>query len=64
MLCKLSAIHTGNFKGGLPGWLRGKRMCLPTQETKEHEFNPWAGKIPGGGNSNPLQYVYKEPCFP
>ena len=21
-----------------------------------HGFNPWAGKIPGGGNSNPLQY--------
>ena len=21
-----------------------------------HGFNPWTGKIPGGGNSNPLQY--------
>ena len=46
MLCKLSAMHTGNFKGGFPRWLRGKRMCLPMQEMKEHEFNPWVGRSP------------------
>ena len=28
-------------------------------QCKRHSFDPWVGKIPGGGNGNPLQY----PCL-
>ena len=34
-------------------WLRWLRICL---QCRRHGFNPWVGKIPGGGNGNPLQY--------
>ena len=30
------------------------------QEVQEPWFHPWVGKIPGGGNGNPLQYSYLE----
>ena len=32
---------------GLPRWLIGKEICLPTQEIQETlvQFNPWVGKI-------------------
>ena len=26
----------------------------------QYRFNPWVGKIPGGGNGNPLQYSCRE----
>ena len=31
---------------GFPGGARGKRPCLPVQETERYEFNPWVRKIP------------------
>ena len=40
---------------GFPRWLSGKQS---TCQSRRHGFNPWVGKIPGGGNGNPLQY----PC--
>ena len=33
-----------------------KRICLQCRRCRRHEFNPWARKIPKGGNSNALQY--------
>ena len=27
-------------------------------QCKRHSFDPWVGKIPGGGNGNPLQYSF------
>ena len=33
-----------------------KITYLPTQRHRRPEFHPWVGKIPGGGNGNPLQY--------
>ena len=32
------------------------RICLPCRRCRSHGFNPWVGKIPRGGNGNPLQY--------
>ena len=40
----------------LPSWLSGKEL---TCQRGCHSFCPWVGKIPGGGNKNPLQY----PCL-
>ena len=37
----------------LPWWLRGLSVCL---QCGRPEFDPWVGKIPGEGNSNPFQY--------
>ena len=34
-------------------WLSWLRICL---KCRRPGFNPWVGKIPGGGNGNPLQY--------
>ena len=38
---------------GLPWWLSGKESAC---QSRRHRFDPWVGKIPGGGNGNPLQY--------
>ena len=35
-------------------------QCWRCKRRKRHEFDPWVGKIPGGGHSNPLQYSYLE----
>ena len=40
---------------GFPGGAGGKE--LPTSAgDKRHRFDPWSGRSPGGGHSNPLQY--------
>ena len=33
-----------------------KSPACQCKRQKEHGFDPWVGKIPGGGNGNPLQY--------
>ena len=38
---------------GLPRWISGKEA---TCQCRRCRFNPSVGKIPGGGNVNPLQY--------
>ena len=39
------------MEGRLPRWLSGLRICL---QFRRHRFDPWVGKIPGGGNGNPF----------
>ena len=42
---------------GLPRWLMVKN--LPANQYRRRKrggFDPWVGKIPGGGHGNPLQY--------
>ena len=41
------------FSMGLPRWLSNKES---TCQCGRPGFDPWVGKIPGGGNDNPLQY--------
>ena len=36
----------------LPSWLTDKSTC----QHRRCGFNPWVGKMPGEGNSKPLQY--------
>ena len=40
----------------LPLWLRGKESTCQCRRHRICGFNPWVGKIPGGGNGNPLWY--------
>ena len=35
-------------------WLSGKHPTYQCWRCRRHKFNPWVGKIPGGGNDNPL----------
>ena len=42
-------------RGGLVG-ASGKEPVCQHKECKRCEFDPCVGKIPGGGNGNPLQY--------
>ena len=50
------------LNSGFPRWLSGKKtnkQKKPTCQCRSHRrcrFNPWMGKIPGGGNGNPSQY--------
>ena len=37
-------------------WHSGKEFSYQGRRHKGCAFDPWVGKIPGGGNSNPLQY--------
>ena len=40
----------------LPDGSAGKRIHLQCRRHRRCRINPWVGKIPGGGNGNPLQY--------
>ena len=37
-------------------WLSGKQSTCQCRKYRRCRFNPRVGKIPGGGNGNPLQY--------
>ena len=39
-----------------PRWLRGKASARQWRKDRRCGFDPWVGKIPGGGNGTPLQY--------
>ena len=39
--------------GGLPWWLSGKESSC---QCRRRGFDPWFGKVPGGGNSSPSHY--------
>ena len=41
---------------GFAGGASGKKPICQCRRHKRHRFNPWVGKIPGGGHGNPLQY--------
>ena len=44
-------VHTG-----FPGGANGKEPTCQCRRRKRFGFDPWVGKIPGGGHSYPLQY--------
>ena len=46
---------------GLPWWLSGKD---PTCQCRRCGFDPWFGRSPGEGNSNPLQYSWRRKWQP
>ena len=37
-------------------WHSGKKFACQYRKHRRHGFDPWVGKIPGGGNGNTLQY--------
>ena len=39
-----------------PGGTSDKEPACLCRRQKRHGLDPWVGKIPGGGNGNPLQY--------
>ena len=41
---------------GFSGGNNGKESTCKCRRLKRHGFSPWARKIPGGGQANPLQY--------
>ena len=41
---------------GFPGGSSGKEPICQCRRHKKLGFNPWVGKIPGGGHGNPFQY--------
>ena len=45
---------------GLPRLCCGREPACHCRRCKRHRCNPWVGKIPGGGNGNPLQYFCLE----
>ena len=38
------------------GGTGGKEPAYQSRRHKRRGFDPWVGKVPGGGNGNPLQY--------
>ena len=45
----------GDFRG-FPGGASGKEPTCQYRRHKRREFDPWVGKILGGGHANPLKY--------
>ena len=41
---------------GLPRCLSGKESACQCRRRRRCGFDPWVGKILGGGNGNPFQY--------
>ena len=41
--------------GGFPRWNSGRESACQCRRCKRYRLNPWVRKIPGVGNSNPLQ---------
>ena len=44
------------WEQGFPGGASQKEPACQCRRHKSQGFDPWVGKIPGGGNGNPLQY--------
>ena len=53
-------LDFSHFSDGLPRWLSGKESACQCRRHRTQEFNPWVGKISGGGSGNPLQYSFLE----
>ena len=49
------SIHT-QVTWGFPGGAGGKEPTCQCRREKRFGLDPWVGRIPGGGNGNPLQY--------
>ena len=41
---------------GFPGGTSGEEFASQYRRPKRHGFDPWVGRIPGGGHGNALQY--------
>ena len=50
---QLSNLH---FTVGFPGGASGKEPACQCRRHKRLRFDPWIGKVSGGGNGNPFQY--------
>ena len=48
---------------GLLWWLSSKEFACQCKRHRRCRFSPWVGKIPGGGNVNPLQNSCLENCI-
>ena len=49
-----------HIQKGFPGGACGKEPACQRRRHKRCGFNPWVGKIPGGGHGDPLQYTCLE----
>ena len=56
--CCLKSLTFAVFpkQEGFPGGASGKEPICQCRRCKRHGFDPWAGRSPGGGHGNPLQY--------
>ena len=52
----LSNFPHSVYQSPIPRWHSGKESACQFRKRRKCGLNPWAGKIPGVGNSNPLQY--------
>ena len=43
-----------------PGGPSGKELACQCRRCKRRGLDPWLGRSPGEGNSNPFQYHYLE----
>ena len=48
------------MKEGGPGGATGKESACQCKRGKAGGFDPWVGKIPGGGRGSPVQYSCPE----
>ena len=67
-VCNYTKVHATSlgtwreiqwFKS-FPGVTSGKESTCQCRRRKRHWFDPWVGKISGGGHGYPLQYSYLE----
>ena len=44
-----------------PWWLSSEKSPCQCRRRRRHGFDPWVGKIPGGGNDSPLHSCLENP---
>ena len=54
--CSMENWALYSLTGGFPGCTSGKEPTYECRRLKKHGFDPWSGRYPGGGHSNPIQY--------
>ena len=54
----VSIIYSSRTYMGLPTWLSSKECACQCRGHQRHRFNPWVGKIPGGGNGKLLAPLF------
>ena len=59
----ITALRQGAQTHATPGGTSGKEPTCQCRKHKRWGFNPWVGKIPGGGHGNLLQYSCLENTY-
>ena len=62
LFLSVNVVNTQLRASQVAPWERthGQESVCQLRKHKRHRFNPWVGRITGGGHGNPFKYSYLE----